>query len=403
MPDQLPLCQRQLKNFDAETFLRADWQRQPRLIRRAIEGVNSLPTVNQLAGLAMEEEVESRLICHYPESDEWALRQGPFAEVELRSLPASHWTLLVQAVDHYLPEVASLLDCFRFIPRWQIDDIMVSVAATGGGVGPHFDRYDVFLLQGSGRREWKIGQRCDHASALQPGRPLNLLAEFETEQTLILEPGDMLYLPPGVAHWGTALDDHCSTYSIGFRSPAVADLLADFSHTLQQSGEPVRFCEGLGERADSGDCPALISVDTLVELRAVLSASLDDDQQLLRWFGRWASEHKYADMTLGEDLDLLDDTAVEKALAVIGNDDTAMGYRDGGMRFFYAESGRGESLLFCNGRSFTVATASEAVAESLAALCNQREIAVSALRCWLDSEDNRRVLVKLLRSGALII
>ena len=179
-----------LNNFDTETFLRDYWQQKPLLIRNAFaDWINPLEP-DELAGLACEPEVESRLIIGAQGS--WAVEHGPLAEARFAVLGQEPSTLLVQAVDHHVPEVAALLAPFRFIPNWRIDDVMVSYATDGGGVGPHFDQYDVFLIQGHGQRRWRVGQLCDDTSALLPHDELRLLADFQATDEWLLEPGDSL-------------------------------------------------------------------------------------------------------------------------------------------------------------------------------------------------------------------
>ena len=167
-----------LGGITAREFLRDYWQKKPLLIRQAIPDFESPIDADELAGLALEEEVESRLVIEHGERP-WELRRGPFAEDEFSKLPEREWTLLVQAVDQFVPEVSELLEHFRFLPSWRIDDVMISFAAPGGGVGPHFDNYDVFLLQGHGKRNWKIGQMCDSESPLLPHADLRILAGFQ--------------------------------------------------------------------------------------------------------------------------------------------------------------------------------------------------------------------------------
>lgn len=221
-----------LGGISAREFLRDYWQKKPLLIRQAIPGFQSPISPDELAGLSLEEEVESRLVIEHG-AQPWELRRGPFTEETYQSLPERDWTLLVQAVDQFVPEVSELLEHFRFLPSWRIDDVMISYAAPGGGVGPHFDNYDVFLLQGYGKRRWRIGQMCDSQSPLMKHADLRILADFEGSDDWVLEPGDMLYLPPRLAHLGTAVDE-CMTYSVGFRAPSAAEVLTHFTDFLAQ-------------------------------------------------------------------------------------------------------------------------------------------------------------------------
>jgi 50S ribosomal protein L16 3-hydroxylase len=214
---------RLLGDLSAQQFMRRHWQKKPLLIRQAVPDMVPPIARTELFDLAELEDVESRLIRHGKSG--WALRHGPFARRALPSLKQPAWTLLVQGVDLHHQGVHELLQRFRFVPDARLDDLMISYASDGGGVGPHFDSYDVFLLQAQGRRRWSIARQRD--LRLQPDVPLKILAQFEPEQTFILEPGDMLYLPPRYAHDGVAVGGDCVTYSIGLRAPAVAPLGAD--------------------------------------------------------------------------------------------------------------------------------------------------------------------------------
>src|SRR6218665_1377303 len=202
-----------LINFDSAAFLRDFWQKRPVLIRNPWRDWANPLAPDELAGLACEPGIESRLI--EQSGDNWSLDNGPFAEARFARLGGKPWTLLVQAVDHHVPDVAALIQPFRFIPDWRIDDVMVSYASDRGGVGPHFDQYDVFLVQGLGKRRWRLGVRCDQSTPLVPNIGLRLLAGFEATEEWGLEPGDILYVPPGFAHEGVAIGDDCMTYSIG--------------------------------------------------------------------------------------------------------------------------------------------------------------------------------------------
>ncbi len=219
-----------LGGISAETFLKEYWHKKPLLIRGAMLEFEGFLTPNELAGLACEDDVQSRLISYVKK--QWKLEQGPFSEKRFAKLPEQDWTLLVQSVNHHLQEANDLLQQFNFIPYARLDDLMVSYAPDGGGVGPHFDSYDVFLLQGCGQRLWRISQQED--LSLVEGAPLRILQNFQTEQEFTLSAGDMLYLPPQVAHWGIAIGD-CMTYSIGFRAPSAQELAAEFLNYLQEN------------------------------------------------------------------------------------------------------------------------------------------------------------------------
>ncbi len=209
-------------------FLQHHWQKRPLLVRGAIEGFTGLLTPAELIALACRDVVESRVVIR--RSGRWEVHHGPFQPRFFRRLPSRGWTLLVQSVDHFLAQGRELLQRFAFIPYFRLDDLMVSYAPAGGGVGPHFDSYDVFLLQGLGRRTWRVSNQRD--LTLVAGAPLKLLADFRPRQEWVLGPGDMLYLPPAWAHDGVATDD-CMTYSIGFRAPDWQELAVQFLAHLQ--------------------------------------------------------------------------------------------------------------------------------------------------------------------------
>ena len=224
----------------ATDFLRDYWQKKPLLMPAAATGLEH-PDADTLAGLALEQEVESRLISGQGDGP-WNVQHGPFSEQDFAALPRQNWTLLVQSVDHFMSEVSLLLDSFQFLPGWRLEDIMLSYAVRGGSVGPHYDRYDVFLIQARGQRRWQLGPHCDQHSALLPHDQLRLLADMPVERELLASPGDVLYLPPGIAHWGIAEDDDCITWSVGFRAPAPAELLARLAdQAIEQAGDQSRY------------------------------------------------------------------------------------------------------------------------------------------------------------------
>lgn len=215
-----------LGGLSPQLFMCRHWQKKPLLVRRALPGGVDLLSRAQLFGLASHESVESRLVVRDDVSDAggWALRHGPFSRRALPPLTRRAWTLLVQGVDLHLPTARALLERFRFVPDARLDDLMLSFATDGGGVGPHVDSYDVFLLQAQGRRRWRIGRLRN--PALVPDVPLKILAKFEPEQEWLLDAGDMLYLPPGWAHDGIA-DGECVTASIGFRASGRDEIARD--------------------------------------------------------------------------------------------------------------------------------------------------------------------------------
>lgn len=279
-----------LGDITPEEFFRDYWQKKPLLIRGALPDVPVIDA-NELAGYALEKNVESRLIVEHPQSDplrsKWALTHGPLTAKHFKSLPGSHWTLLVQAVNQLHPDIHELLRRFCFIPHWRIDDVMVSYAVDKGGVGPHFDYYDVFLLQASGKRHWRIGQTCSSASPLRKDTDCKILQDFTTQEEWVVEPGDMLYIPPGVAHWGIA-EGECMTYSVGFRAPSHGEILLDYSEEIASTlTEDRRFADP--DRKPTAH-PGLISDTDIQKVRTLLQNLLLDEKNLASWFGRFMTQ-----------------------------------------------------------------------------------------------------------------
>lgn len=257
-------------HFSVPRFLREVWQRKPLLLRQAFPGFVPLLSRSQLFALAGDEDVESRLLQR--NGRRWQFEHGPFARKQIPPVEQRNWTLLVQGVNLHVDAASALLSLFRFIPDARLDDLMISWASDGGGVGPHQDAYDVFLLQASGRRRWRIGPVAD--ATLQPGKPVKLLAHFTPEEDLLLEHGDMLYLPPGWGHDGIAVGGDCMTYSIGFRAPPQGELLKEVLWQLAESqqGGPIYTDPPLRE----GAAPALLP-PSMVKFAAQAFARLKPD------------------------------------------------------------------------------------------------------------------------------
>lgn len=333
------------QNFDIDHFLREYWQKKPLLIRNPWTRWDNPLEPDELAGLACEEEVESRLICQ--PAGGWEMEQGPQGEERLAELGESHWTLLVQAVDQHVPAVADLIAPFRFIPNWRIDDVMVSLAADQGGVGPHFDQYDVFLVQGLGRRRWQIGSHCDDNTPLLPHDDLKLLAGFEVLEEWVLEPGDVLYVPPGIAHNGVAVGTDCMTYSVGFRAPSRSDLLGHFvDDVLDRIPDDDLYRDPDLRRQDN---PGEILPDALARLQQIMLESLSDPAHFARWFGTFNSTPKYADMDWQPEtpLDAGDvRNAISQALPLL---------RNPASRMVFIANGADALTLFADGECFDCA------------------------------------------------
>ncbi|BAN69012.1 JmjC domain-containing protein [endosymbiont of unidentified scaly snail isolate Monju] len=273
-------------DIDRSEFLDRYWGKRPLLLRQAIAPDRLALSPEELAGLACEEDIESRLIMHT--NGEWTLRHGPFDESDFATLPDRDWTLLVQDVDKYLPEVADLLDAFDFIPDWRLDDIMISYAVDGGGVGPHTDSYDVFLVQAQGRRRWRLSDHVFTDDDLLPDCQLRVLRDFPVNEEWLLEPGDVLYLPPHVAHWGIA-EGECMTWSVGMRGPTDLELAAAWLEHLAQTARPQ-----LGDHVGSDtDLPTRLQPRDLATARRLIGGIVPDDiPDFRRWLAAWLTEPK---------------------------------------------------------------------------------------------------------------
>lgn len=280
-----------LGGISAAEFMRTYWQRKPLLVRQAVPGFQPLLDRTHLFALAQQPEVESRLVLGEAEGErEWQMHRGPFKKRDFPKFSQRDWTLLVQGVDLHDERVSQLMHQFRFIPDARLDDVMISYATDGGGVGPHFDSYDVFLLQAHGQRRWRIGRQKN--LQLKPHLPLKILAQFEPEFDWVLEPGDLLYLPPRYAHEGTAVGE-CMTYSIGFRVPQTGDVAREVLARL--SDEAV---DEVGESLyqDAGQAavakPAVIPEAMQAFAQAAVQRALADPKAIARALGEYLTEPK---------------------------------------------------------------------------------------------------------------
>ena len=372
-----------------DNFLAEYWQRKPLLIRQALPGFSSPLEADELAGLALEEDIESRLIVESKASPYWTLQCGPFAEESFQSLPASHWTLLVQAVDQWVPEVHDLLRHFDFLPQWRVDDIMISYAADQGSVGPHFDQYDVFLLQADGQRRWRLGQHCDANTPLLKGPALSIIDNFEQSEEWLLEPGDMLYLPPGLAHWGIA-EGECMTYSIGFRAPSATELLIDLATELLSQNSATDELVYRDPALTTAMAKGTIDEGFIDEVRNLLLRQLDDKEQLAQWFARFMTTRKYPGLELETEFD---DEPEENRLSFEALDRDTVLCRHPASRF--AALAGDPAHLAVDGE---LHPCSDGFATALA---DSRNLVIAEL-CMLDPRD-QALLNTLLNNGSLIV
>jgi len=378
----------QFGDLTVETFLRDYWQKRPVLIRQAFPNYQSPITPDELAGLACEEVIESRIILEEHQGQPWVLQNGPFDAKHFNSLPETHWSLLVQAVDQWIPEIGSLKEAFRFIPDWRIDDIMISYAPEGGSVGPHYDQYDVFLLQAEGQRHWQTGPRCNENTPVRDDTPLSILQQFCPEEDWVLEPGDMLYLPPGYAHWGRALGE-CMTFSIGFRAPSQAEILAYYVGDIcSQLAEDQRYSD---PDLTLQDNPGQIPVTTVEQLIDTLKMQLLDQHRMAEWFGRHMTEPKYPELDVAFCEDELPSTHGD----ILNH---APYYKNPSSRFAYFETAQ-QCTLFVDGQSYV--SPCPLASDFFKLLCKNVHYSQQDLNSFVSNEQCMTLFIGLLQAGAI--
>lgn len=302
--------------------------------------MEALISAEELAGMACDTDLASRLITGAAHSRDFSVREGPFTDEDFTALPDRDWTLLVQDLDKLLPECRALMDLIDFIPSWRKDDVMISYAAPGGSVGPHLDAYDVMLVQLSGSRQWQIDERPDASRQWVSGQALRILDDFRPTSTWIVEPGDMLYLPPGVPHHGIGLDD-CLTASIGFRAPSRVEMLLDLVDRLALEGkDELRFTDrgrAVSQQTGLIDASALEQVEQMIGSLSSLGRD-----RIAEWFGCYITEYQLMDAGHLTDHAIDLETCIESKRGLILNPSA---------RVAYTPTATG-ALLFVNGRRF---------------------------------------------------
>jgi len=336
------------------TFLRRHWQKKPLLIRDALPGFRSFLSRKQLFDLAGRDGVESRLVLEKGGDHPWQLRHGPFRPAQLRRLPERHWSLLVQHVNLLVPEAARLLRQFSFVPNWRVDDLMVSAAPPGGSVGPHLDSYDVFLLQAEGMRRWAINFGDYDESDFIEGLDLRIIDGFRADEEYLVGPGDMLYLPPGVAHHGIALED-CLTFSIGFRAPSRREAAGRFLDDLPPYADRRYTDPDLKPQPHAGE----ITARSRTAIRKLVRSVTAKDGEIDLWFGRHAT-------TLPEGMEPAPPSrpVSEQAFAARLRRTRRIRLATAGRAAFLRN--RGTVVLFVNGRDHELPTACTGFVQALA-------------------------------------
>lgn len=403
--------------WDKTAFLRDYWQKEFLVIRQAIPHFTHRISPDELAGLAMESEIESRMVFEIPHSltgigihpsssqipsqrilSDWKLKRGPFHEADFQNLPKTHWTLLVQGVDRFVPEVEALLVYFDFIPQWRLDDVMISFAPEQGSVGPHYDNYDVFLYQAKGRRKWLLTtQGCDEKNYID-GLPLRIMKEFSIEHEIILEEGDMLYLPPHVGHHGISMSKDCMTYSFGYRSYNDQEMWDSFADALSESSRDKQYYRDpdYSTLKHSGEIPR----EAWLNAKALLQSLLNDEVELQKWFGRFATTlDQQAEQLLP--LPLEEDELLTESEFLIALGEAGALVRNSFCRFaFIAEKPAGLEVgskvqpaqFFAN--SCLVETCDVSV-DLIQLVCQERKLVIFDLLPFLDFEPNIAFLYSL--------
>lgn len=384
----------QFDSIDLPTFLADYWQKKPILLRNALPNFEAPIAPEELAGLSLEEQVESRIVVQNGAQD-YQLRRGPFTEDDYAELPEENWTLLVQGCDRLMPEIADILNDFDFLPRWRIDDIMISYATKGGNVGPHFDHYDVFLLQAAGKRQWRLtSQDCIEENYIQ-GVDLRLMKTFNIEQDFVLEAGDILYLPPKVGHHGVALDDQCMTFSIGYRSyrgqelwDSLGDHLSEHSLFKELYFDP---------KMQTDLCPGEVTLDAALQAKSLMEAKLQDPKLLQTWFARFATQlDQVAATQLPEPLTAEETPQLSEFVDALYDEHGLI--KDPVCRFAFTNID-GQTTLYINGAIWESFSAPD---EFLQLLANQQFLTQEVLAKFLENDGVRELLFDLWKLQYLV-
>lgn len=371
-----------LNDLTPQQFLSQYWQKQPVLIRQGLSDFDDPISADELAGMAMEEQIESRLV--WQEDGQWQAKHGPFESYD--HLGDKDWSLLIQGVDHWDEQVDELLKPFRFMPNWRIDDVMVSFATPGGGVGPHVDNYDVFIIQGSGKRHWQVGSNTEHKEVIAHSALLHV-EKFEPIIDVELLPGDMLYIPPGFPHQGVALENSMS-FSVGFRTSSKAHLLSNFADHVIDRGLGTDMVVDPERQATS--TPGLISSGDVNKLKNDIMSLIDNDEHLLEFLGMHLSQAKH-ELAIDPDQGSL---AIEDVSQYLVD-----GYplvRLGGLRCLYFEHDLAIGSIYINGEKFNLP---KQYKKGLELLADHTELDHQQLLPWLNEEPFQTLLVDLINAG----
>jgi len=370
-----------LNQMSQNEFLKEYWQKKPVVIKQGFKNFVDPILPNELAGLAMEETVESRLV--YKKGDNWQAEFGPFEEYE--HLGDSNWSLVVQALDNFSEEAAEIIEPFRFIPHWRLDDLMASFATKGGGVGPHVDNYDVFICQGSGKRHWRVGNNTKQTEVIAHEALLHVEA-FEAIIDVDLEPGDILYIPPGFPHEGIALEPSMS-FSVGFRANSTVSLLSALADHLIDNELGAELLADPDRQAitHSGE----ITNDDYQSLKSQLTSLLDNDKIFKSFAGKFLTNAKH-ELDLMPSEEPFEREEVSQLLTIHNIK------RLGGLRAFYFEDTINEGVFYINGEQKNV---SNEIVPVIKLLCDQSIVTSEELASWYDNEEFISLMMDFLDQG----
>jgi len=370
-----------LGNLTPEQFLQQYWQKKPQVFRKGFKGFRDPISADELAGLATDEMVESRLVWH--KEGQWNAEFGPFQNYD--HLGEKNWSLIVQAVDNWSPQAAEMIDPFRFIPNWRLDDLMVSFAAEGGSVGPHIDHYDVFICQGSGSRHWRVGERGD-LKEFAAHEALLHVEPFDAIIDTVLEPGDILYIPPGFPHEGIGLEPSMS-FSVGFRTNSATDMMSGLADFLIDKELGKQLIEDPDRRLSTS--AALIDNKDFSRIKQHLQNILDDKDSLSYFSGCYFTTAKHElDVVIPEIIFKNIDT-----LSVIGEQPL---FKLGGLRCCYLEGSIEQGIFYINGEQYCLPPS---LVEGIKKLCNLQKLDLSDISEWKDNDEFMSFITQMINQG----
>ncbi|MBL7004102.1 MAG: cupin domain-containing protein [Gammaproteobacteria bacterium] len=374
-----------LQNLDIEDFLTNYWQKKPLLIRQAFTDFETVISPEELAGLSCEEDVFSRLVIEKDGAVPWQLASGPFKEEDFLNLPETHYSLLVSECEKWIPELNELVDQFNFIPKWRMDDLMISYAPEHGSVGPHIDQYDVFLIQAHGQRHWHIQhpENIDHT--LIEGVDMALLNNFQSDEDWVCNPGDLLYLPPGVAHHGISLG-RCMTYSIGYRAPSSKEVLIGLTETLSDAeviNETTRYLDPI---LNTQRHPNEIKSEDIAQLKANILQSITNSNDILpRVMGELMTQ-KSVDLNIACN----EEFAISDQTELVRHPDATFAY--------HLDQDTQQLYFFCNGKTQLLESNDLKVIQFL---CDQTEFRVDQIPN--HSQPSIKQLIEILISHSQLL